>query len=122
MEYGVFLGRLRANLPEGTVLPNPGGGTSTIAWIDENRLCYVRGKSRFYLGLEEMYRTYGHFAGEEVTTGRLKAFSPSVFDSSRRGHSCNCTLLFLVLQRMGLAGTLAGEGKRGAPFGVVFRL
>lgn len=121
MEYETFVNRMKASLPAGTVMENPGGGTSAIAWIDDDRLCYVRGNARFYVRFRDLHGAYERFAGKDVTTTRLKAFAPEVFDSARRGHNCNCTVLFLALQRIGLAGEIWGKGRRGAPFGVTLK-
>jgi hypothetical protein len=104
-------------LPEGTVLNNPGGGTSTVLWVDDGRVCYQRGKSRFYVGLRDLYSAFMHFAGGDVTTRQLKDYSPGVFDSAQRGHNCHCTFLFLALQQMGAVQEIWGHGHAGSPFG-----
>lgn len=118
MEFDTFAQRLRASLPEGTKLENPGGGTSTVLWCDGERVSYRRGKSRFYVSLSDLYSAYMHFAGGDVTTRELKDHAPGVFDSTRKGHNCNCTFLFLALQQMGLTEEIWGRGRSGAPFGV----
>ena len=118
MDFDTFARLLRNSLPEGLVLDNPGGGTSTIMRCDGERVCYRRGDSRFYIGLRELHAAYGHFAGGDVTTRQLKDYAPSLFDSDRGGHSCHCTFFFLSLQRMGVVGKLWGRGQAGSPFGV----
>ena len=106
------------SLPAGTVLKNPGRGTSTIVWIDDDRLCYQRGRARFYVFLADLHEAFQEFAGRDATTTDLKKYAPQVFDSAQRGHNCNCTVLFMALQSMGLAGPIKGSGRRGDPFGV----
>lgn len=113
-----FVDRLRSGSSEGTVLQNPGGGTTTIIWYDDERLCYQRGGSRFYVSLDDLFRAYSTFQGSHVTTRKLKDFAPSVFDSTAGGHNCNATVLLLALNRMGLGSPLWGSGRRGSPFGV----
>lgn len=121
VDLNSFRVRLQTSLPMGTVLPNPGSGTTTIAWCDDERLCYRRGKSLFYVGVRELHEAYVYSMGRDVTTGDLKAHAPHIFDSANRGHNCNCTVLFLALQQMGLVGGIWGRGRRGTPFGVTVR-
>lgn len=121
MTFDQFVTRMRSTLPEGLELPNPGGGTTTVLGIDDTRLCYRRGRSRFCVGLAELHRAYLHHAGEAVRTTALKNYAPAVFDSRSGGHNCHCTVLFLSLQRMGLAGVIWGKGRVGAPFGVTLQ-
>jgi hypothetical protein len=121
MEFDTFARLLRNSLPEGLVLDNPGGGTSTIMWCDGERVCYRRGDSRFYIGLRALHVAYGHFAGGDVTTRGLKDYAPGLFASARGGHDCHCTFFLLALQRMGVAGELWGRGRAGSPFGVKLR-
>lgn len=118
LNFDDFAKRLRANLPEGTVLNNPGGGTSAVIWVDDSRVCYQRGRSRFYVGLRSLYGAYAHFAGGKVTTRQLKDYAPGIFDSTKRGHNCHCTFLFLALQQMGMVEQIYGQGHAGSPFGV----
>jgi hypothetical protein len=118
VDFNAFAELFRNHLPEGLVLNNPGGGTSTIVWCDGERVCYRRGDLRLYVGLRELHAAYTHFAGRDVTTRQLKDNAPTLFDSNRGGHNCHCTLFFLALQRMGLVGELWGRGQAGSPFGV----
>lgn len=118
MDFDTFAQRLRTSLPEGMVLDNPGGGTSTVMWCDGERVCYQRGELRLYVGLRELHAAYLHFGGKDVTTRQLKDYSPGLFDSDRGGHNCHCTFFFLALQRMGVVGELWGRGQAGSPFGV----
>lgn len=113
-----FVGRMRAALPDGTEMCNPGGGTTTVLDCDDARLCYRRGRSRFCVALAALHEAYLHHAGMTVTTTDLKTYAPQVFDSRGGGHNCHCTVFFLALQRMGLASAFWGKGRVGAPFGV----
>ncbi|MEZ5825462.1 MAG: hypothetical protein R3C97_12225 [Geminicoccaceae bacterium] len=54
--------------------------------------------------------------GKRVTSADLRRWRPDVFDSSRGGHSCNTTFLFMILQKAGLASEIRGAGKAGSPF------
>ncbi len=117
-----FITQLVNHVPEGSVFDNPGGGTSTIIMIGEDKLSYIRGKSRFYLSYSAIFDVLRLFSGMTTTTTDLKRHNPEVFDSKLGGHSCNCTTMFRILERMGLIdGTVQGSGKRGSPFFVVIR-
>jgi hypothetical protein len=118
VDFDRFAQLLRTSLPEGTVLENPGGGTSTILWCDDERVCYRRGNSRFYVGLRDLHSAYVDFAGGDVTTRQLKDHAPAVFDSARKGHNCHCTFLFLTLRQMGVVEEIWGRGQARSPFGV----
>jgi len=121
MTYADFCQQLRAALPLGTVLPNPGGGTSTIVSYTARNVTYRRGHSRITMAWEDLYRAYLRFQGTTLDSTMLKDYQPRVFDSTRGGHSCNCTFLFLVLQAMGVVDRIGGAGRRGHPFQVVIR-
>jgi hypothetical protein len=56
MTFDQFVDCFRDAVPEGTVLKNPGGGTTTIRWSDSERLCYQRGGSRFYVSIADLHR------------------------------------------------------------------
>jgi hypothetical protein len=118
MDFTTFSQHLGTSLPKGLVLENPGGGTSTIEWCNDERICYRRGKSAFTVGIKDLYSAFLHFSGGDVSTRQLKEYAPHVFDSARKGHNCHSTFLFLALQRMGLAGEMWGRGRAGSPFGV----
>jgi len=121
MQFDTFANRLRHSLPEGTVLQNPGKGTTTVLWCDGERLCYQRGKSRFYVHLADLHNAYTAHIGGDMTTNDVKAFAPGIFDSRSGGHGCNATVLMLALREMDLAGEIFGRGQRGKPFGVAVR-
>lgn len=119
MEYDAFVQSLMASLPEGTVMDNPGGGTSTVMWCDGERICYKRGRgSRLYVDLRHLYEGYRQHSGRRMTTNDLKAMNPAVFDTKQNGHNCHCTFLFMALQRMGIVGAIQGAGGAGSPFWV----
>jgi len=53
---------------------------------------------------------------------RGKSINLYLMDSRHSGHSCNCTTMFRILERMGLTeGTVQGSGRRGSPFFVEIR-
>lgn len=118
MDYQSFTNKFEKAVPVGAVMDNPGGGISEIMSYPGNQISYLRGNSRIYVSLQDLFDAYDHFKGGQVSTTDLKAFNPAVFDSSKNGHSCNCTFLFLALQRMGIAGGIQGEGVRGSPYSV----
>lgn len=121
MTFEEFKGRLLTEVSPCTVFQNPGGGTSRIKSITDERLSYVRGVSTISVRLLDLYSAYRHFAGTRVSSSDLRAFLPSVFDSKARpaGHSCNCTFLFELLGHVGLANSRSGSGTRGAPYSMV---
>jgi hypothetical protein len=120
--YAMTPSTLRSELetlfPVGTVFDNPGGGTSTIVGYNDDKVSYVRGRSRMYLSYSDILAAYDTFHGKRVTTTALKKFAPAVFDSEARpaGHSCHCTTLFVLLGGLGLADGIQGNGVRGNPF------
>ncbi len=113
-----FSGRVRMAVPPGTVLDNPGGGTTTILSYDGETLRYRRGRSRFGVSLRDLYRAADAFRGQRITSAKLQRFAPEVFDSRRPhfGHSCNCTVLYMLLQQAGYVVEIGGAGVRGNPF------
>jgi len=119
MEYLAFYRRLTAALPPGTILQNPGGGTTTIvSYTADDKLAYRRGRSRMYVPIRDLYATYRAFGGQAVSSADLRHFAPRVFDSKRGGHSCNCTVFFMALRAMRLVDRIEGAGRPGDPFWV----
>lgn len=118
MNLGLFAAKIRSTVPVGTVFENPGGGTSEILKVTETVITYRRGKSTISVSIENLFNAYASFQGQKVSSSALKVFAPSVFDSKGRpaGHSCNATFLFLILQHIGVAGDLGGNGVKGAPY------
>lgn len=114
MDSADFRQRIRESVAVGDVLPNPGGGTSTITKIEDKGVRYRRGKSGMLLKWDILYRVWREFCGRYVDTGDLKAFDHS-FDSAARnpsGHSCHCTFTFMLLERAGLADGIVKQGRR----------
>ena len=120
MGLSEFTKKIKRTVPVGTIFKNPGKGTSTVTDFTENKISYVRGSSKMYVSIEDLYNAYQRFKGQYITSNDLKLYKSAVFDSSARpaGHSCNCTFLYLLLQKLGLAGDIQGAGKRGNPFGI----
>ena len=120
--YHDFRFRVIQALPPGTILPNPGRGTSKIKGYSSAKVSYIRGNSTIRVSFTDLFTAYTEFRGDEVTCRNLRDYAPQVFDSSARpaGHSCNCTFLFMVLTKMGLTDGIRGEGKRNRPFHTTF--
>ncbi len=120
MTLAEFMSDVKSALPIGTVIDNPGGGTSKIVSYTASNISYVRKKSTIVVAFEDLYETFKRFEGQCVSSSELKAFRPSVFDSTARpaGHSCNCTFLFCVLEKLELSGPITGAGVKSNPFAV----
>lgn len=120
MDFEEFVAAIRRAFPVDTVFDNPGGGTTTIVGFLDTHISYRRGKSEISVAFRDLFETYSNFIGQDVSSIDLRAFRPSVFDSSARpsGHSCNCTFLFYVLEKLKLSRPLRGAGVRGNPYGV----
>ena len=118
MDFDTFAQLLRDRLPQGLELNNPGAGTSTVMWCDDDRICYRRGKLRLYIGIRDLYEAYLRFSGCELSSRQLKDYAPLLYDSRRNGHNCHCTFFFLALRQMGIVAEIWGTGRAGNPFGV----
>ena len=107
-------------VPVGTVLKNPGGGTSEIVSYKADSVVYRRGKSKISAPLWSFFDAYAKYCGAAVSSTDLRASMPAVFDSRARpaGHSCNSTFLFVALIKMGLARALVGRGTRANPYSI----
>lgn len=116
MDYISFEQKFRQSLPVGTVLSNPGGGTSEVLRYGNESVTYNRGKSNILVSLRALHFACEHFWGQRMTSSDLRLNFPSKFDSKFGGHSCNCTFLFMALQQMGLVSKICGNGKKGAPY------
>ena len=118
MDSQEFKTRINTDIPVGTILDNPGGGTSTITSVSDDKISYMRGGSTIYVPFQELYDAYSKYRRQKITSSDLKVYRPSVFDSAARpsGHSCNCTFLFLLLSRIGEANGIQGAGVRGNPY------
>lgn len=105
------------NLKVGMVFDNPGGGTSEIIAINSDRITYLRRKSKIQIKINDIIEAYNLFRGKEVKTSELKELKPKVFDSKKSGHDCNCTMLFMILCKLGLTdGGIRGKGVARNPF------
>ncbi|MGL5164063.1 MAG: hypothetical protein ACRC8E_17605 [Plesiomonas shigelloides] len=121
MDRILFKSLFRRTVPVNTVFSNPGGGTSTVCKTDADRVVYKRGNSRMTLLLDDLYIVYKELeANSKVSSSDLKQLKPSVFDSTKNGHSCHCTFAFSVLNQMGLSSDIGGKGVRGNPFYTTF--
>jgi hypothetical protein len=118
-----FVNALKASVPAGSVLDNPGGGTSKIVEYSQSFVTYRRGKSNIRVSYKSLFKAYAAFRGRQVSSSELKLFAPSVFDSAARpaGHSCNATFLFLLLGEIGMASGISGRGVKGDPYFVAIR-
>ena len=111
-----FIEIAKGKVAKEMILKNPGEGTTTIVKYDEDRLCYKRGQSSFYIDLKEFEAAYKKFKGSILKTNDLKEYKPEIFDSRQKGHSCNCTLFFMYLKEMGIISEVQGKGYAGDPF------
>ena len=120
MDLDTFTAGIRHAFPVGTVIDNPGGGTSRIVGFTETHVSYKRGRSTISVAFADLHAAYFRFKGKEVLSTDLRRFLPSVFDSAARpaGHSCNCTFLFRLLEALQLSGPMGGSGVRGNPYSV----
>lgn len=118
MNFDTFAELLRKSLPEGLVLDNPGGGTSTVMWCDKERVCYRRGNARLYVGIRSLHEAYLRFSGRDVTTKQLREYDPPLYDPGHNGHSCHCTFFFVALWRMGVVEEIWKRGHPRPLFGV----
>ncbi len=118
MNFEAFKTKTRNAIPIGTAFRNPGGGTSVVQAVSDTEVSYRRGNSTIHVSLRALFDAYWHFRGGRVFSTDLQRFAPSVFDSNARpaGHSCNCTFLFLLLQRLGVINQIQGDGVRGHPY------
>lgn len=120
MDLHAFIADTKRVLPVGTVIDNPGGGTSTIVGFSETHVSYKRGRSKIAVAFADLYKAYYRFRGKEVSSTDLRKLWPTVYDSTARpaGHSCNCTFLFRLLEELQLSGPMSGSGVRGDPYSV----
>lgn len=118
MDFNQFIRAIKSTIPPETILQNPGGGTTTIIAYDNEYLKYRRGKSRFKVGLNDLFEAYSRFRGTQLSSRELKQINPRVFDSKfpHFGHSCNATLLYMFLKEIGVVEGVHGAGHRGNPF------
>ena len=122
MNRDEFVTVLRDNIKDGEVFQNPSGrGTSTILELSNERVAYMRGHSRIYVSIDDLFDAFLTFRNQKLSTSDLRSHAPEVFDSGAKpksGHGCNCTVLFLLLGKAGLSGPITGTGRKGNCFSV----
>lgn len=113
-----FAASLKVTVPLGPCWKTQGAATSTITNYTQAFITYRRGKSSISISYEKLFQAYLAYKGRKVSASDLRQFAPSVFDSSARpaGHSCNVTLLFLILNSLGLSSEIGGSGVKGDPY------
>jgi hypothetical protein len=116
-----FINNVIKIMPVGKVLQNPGGGTSTIAAYSNSNISYQRENSTIAVKTADLYESYNKYRGSKCSSNDLKKYMPKVFDSTKNGHDCNCTFLFMLLKEMHLTDKIEGAGVRGSPFYVDIR-
>src|SRR5512137_2714428 len=84
MEYRQFYQKLKAVLPEGTILENPGSGTTTIMTYTDSSLVYKRGNSSISVAITNLFQAYKEFRGRDVSSIDLRKFAPRVFNSQAK--------------------------------------
>ena len=105
---------------------NPQKGTSTISSITNDHITYIRGNSKIRLPINVFLSVLKDFTGKKCSSNDLRGYMPEVFDShnqnGRKGHSCNCTFLFRIAEKMELIEDgIRGRGVSGSPYYVVFK-
>jgi hypothetical protein len=120
MQFENFVTQVISSFPVGAVVQNPGGGTSLIVVSNNIKISYQRRKSTMSVKLVDLFEAYKKFQGVRLSSSDLKIFKPAIFNSAARpaGHSCNCTILFRVLEGLQLCEPITGAGVRGNPFSV----
>ncbi len=103
-------------IPVGTILANLGKGTSKIEVYSSDGIKYKRGNSTITLKFNSIYDVWSNFENQDVSSIDLRKFAPRVFDSSKSGHSCNCTFLFMILKESGVINEIKGNGVAGSPY------
>ena len=121
MTYVEFSQMIKQNVPPGIIIKNPKKGTTKIIKYVDEKLVYQRGKLKIYVSLGDFFKSYVEFLETQVSSTELRKFQPKVYDVESNGHPCNCTVLFLILQRSGLVDDIHGKGVRGDPYWVFIR-
>lgn len=110
---------IKQKIKIGQVFDNPGGGTSEVVSMTGTGIYFKRRNSKMLLKFDDIKNAYNTFRGIKITTKDLKELNAKCFDSSKGGHSCNCTFLFSILKECALIkGDISGEGKVNSPFSV----
>lgn len=104
------------------IFQNPKSGISTILSIKDDKICYKRRNSRITLPVDVFITVCQKYKNVKCTSTDLKSFMPAIFDSTKNGHSCNCTFLFLLANKFELLQSeILGKGEKGNPFYVIFK-
>jgi hypothetical protein len=111
-----FINNVIKIMTRGKILQNPGGGVSTILTCSSFSIRYQRGNSPITVKVADLYAVYNKYRGNICTSNDIKEYMPSVFDSTKNGHSCNRTFLFMLLVQMHLVDKIKGRGVSGDPF------
>ena len=121
MKYEEFIKRVKEKINAGDILKNPKKGTSKIMRYTNKdnqesiKIVYKKPNSKIYVSLKDLYNSFNGKGGK-VTSTDLKEGNPHIFDSSKGGHSCNCSFLFMILEKIGIINKIEGKGVKGDPF------
>lgn len=122
MDFEEFCKIIRKEIIIDMLFENPGGGTSRVIDITSSDfIVYQRKASKIRVNIIELYKVYTYYKGKNVSSSDLKSFKPNIFSTKENGHDCNCSLIFLILNKIGLASEILGRGKRGDPFYVFIK-
>ena len=116
MNIDQFRQKIKVAIQPRNIFDNPGRGTSTVTALSDRGISYVRGRSVIYFSFQDIFDAFEYFKGSRVSSNDLKSYRRIVFDSKANGHSCNCTFLFMVLKKMGIASEIGGRGVKGSPY------
>lgn len=105
-------------------LKNPGKGISTIKKFEKDKVFYSRKNSTYSFSLRTGYDILQKLKRQgknTISTNDLKNEYPEVFNSKKcenktRGHDCNCTLLFMLLDKAGIVDRIHGKGRANNAF------
>jgi hypothetical protein len=122
-----FITATKKLLVIGRKFETPGGGINIIKNVSDIGFIYKKppkkhsakiGKpwSTIFAGYVDFYNTYIKFKGKICSTNDLKSYASHIFDSKLNGHSCNCTMFFILLKELELTDRILGKGVKGSPF------
>ena len=100
-------------LQQGTIAP------SQIVSATKTNVCYLWNTSKISVPISDLYDAAQAFKGRRIRARDLVDFRPQIFGRAR--HPCNCTFLFCLLLRLGLAEELQGRGGPKSPFSIFVR-
>jgi hypothetical protein len=122
-----FISTAKKILIAGKKFETPGGGINTIKNVSDNGFSYEKPRkeplkkpSIISVVFVDFYTAYVEFKNKKCSSNDLKEYAPYIFDSKakegKKGHSCNCTMFFMVLKEMKLIDKIVGKGVKGSPF------